>query len=81
MLGHANLSQASTYLDGTRVGLHASMRRSGETRRCCNVVASNTAIAHPPVRNDESGDAAKSLVSWKLEVVGAGGIEPPTPRV
>jgi len=27
MLGHANVSQTSTYLNATRIGLHDSMRR------------------------------------------------------
>jgi len=32
MLGHANLSQTSTYLNGTRIGLQESMQRFDSTR-------------------------------------------------
>jgi integrase len=61
MLGHANISQTSTYLNATRVGLHESMRRFDDAR--CNPVASEAGTDHPPVRNDESTDVAKPLVN------------------
>jgi integrase len=63
MHGHANLSQTSTYLNATRIGLHESMRRFDDLSAGCNPVASNPAIEHPPVRNDEHGSDAKLLVN------------------
>jgi integrase len=63
MLGHANLSQTSTYLNATRVGLHESMRRFDEIASGCNPVANETTTEPPPHRNDESAEAAKLLVN------------------
>ncbi len=39
MLGHANISQTSTYLNATRLGLHESMRRFDQSALRCNTVA------------------------------------------
>ena len=52
MLGHVNLSQTSTYLNATRIGLHDSMRRFEQVVADCSPVAisSQTDL---PVRNDE----------------------------
>jgi integrase len=52
MLGHANVSQTSTYLNATRAGLHDSMRRFSDAAPGCNPVA-NTAQTDPsPLRNE-----------------------------
>ena len=61
MLGHANVSQTSTYLNATRTGLHESMRRLDDAR--CNPVANKGAIDPPPVRNDDQDASAKVVVN------------------
>lgn len=48
MLGHANLSQTSTYLNPTTVGLHESMRKLEDARAACKNVASEPASAPRP---------------------------------
>lgn len=48
-LGHENLSQTSTYLNATRIGLHESMRRFDDAR--CKPVAIGEAIEHQPLCN------------------------------
>jgi integrase len=54
MLGHANLSQTSTDLNPTAIGLQESMRKLDETRAACKVVA-NGAVCDPrPVCKDGS---------------------------
>ena len=50
MLGHANVSQTSTYLNATKGGLRDSMRRLDASR--CNPVANDAQTAPPPVCND-----------------------------
>ncbi len=54
MLGHANVSQTSTYLNATRVGLQDSMRRFDDSASRCNPVASNAQIDPSPLRNEEA---------------------------
>jgi hypothetical protein len=53
MLGHANVSQTSTYLNATRVGLQDSMRRFDESASRCNPVASTPQTDPSPLRNDD----------------------------
>jgi len=50
MLGHANISQTSTYLNATRVGLQDAMRRLDASR--CNSVAQAVATDRAPLGND-----------------------------
>jgi integrase len=61
MLGHADVSQTSTYLNATRIGLQESMRRLDAAG--CNPVASEGAIEHPPVRNANESEAEKPLIN------------------
>jgi hypothetical protein len=61
MLGHANISQTSTYLNATNVGLQESMRRLDDAR--CKPVAMPEAAEHPPVSNDDSTATDKPLVN------------------
>lgn len=61
ILGHENLSQTSTYLNATRIGLHESMRRFDDAR--CNPVANPATTDHAPLRNAESLPEANSLVN------------------
>jgi hypothetical protein len=51
MLGHANISQTSTYLNATRVGLQDAMRRLDASR--CNPVANESPIDRAPLGNGE----------------------------
>lgn len=61
MLGHANVSQTSTYLNAGKMGLHDSMRRFDGTR--CNPVANEEKSEQPLVRNDDTATDAKHLVN------------------
>ena len=61
MLGHANISQTSTYLNATRIGLQDAMRRLDDAR--CNLVASETPIDRAPACNGETLDATQPLVN------------------
>ena len=54
MLGHANLSQTSTYLNPTAIGLQESMRKLDETRAACKLVANEADCAPRPVRKADS---------------------------
>jgi integrase len=69
MLGHANLTQTSTYLNATSHGLQAAMKALDESREstpdpsCCKPVASSSALEHPPVRNGSPGDARQVVVN------------------
>ena len=60
MLGHANLSQTSTYLHASEMGLAESMRKFDASR--CTPVADETQIEHPPVSNAESNQADKGTL-------------------
>jgi len=61
MLGHANISQTSTYLNATKVGLQDAMRRLDAAR--CNPVASQTQIDRAPLRNEQQVEASQGLVN------------------
>ena len=61
MLGHENLSQTSTYLNATRIGLQESMRRFDDAR--CKPVANPTTTEHPPLGNGDSLSEGNSLVN------------------
>lgn len=61
MLGHANISQTSTYLNATKVGLQESMRRLDAAR--CNSVAIEGEIERAPRRNDSGAEAAQPLIN------------------
>jgi integrase len=63
MLGHANLSQTSTYLNATRIGMHESMRRSDESPSRCNPIANGTQTDLPPVRNHEQASDSEVTVN------------------
>jgi len=63
MLGHENLSQTSTYLNATKMGLQESMRRFDESAPRCNPVATAAAIETPLDCNEESQTVDKSLVN------------------
>jgi integrase len=52
MLGHANLSQTSTYLHASELGLQESMRRFDAARG--KPVAKEAPIEHPPVCHEEA---------------------------
>ena len=60
MLGHANLSQTSTYLHASEIGLQESMRRFGVQRG--KLVANEPPIEHPPISHDESEEAGKGTL-------------------
>jgi integrase len=53
MLGHANLSQTSTYLHAAEMGLQESMRRFDEPASG-KAVANEHQIEHPPLRHEKS---------------------------
>ena len=61
MLGHANVSQTSTYLNATRIGLQENMRRSDDFR--CNPVANTSQVEQRIDRNDEQRESPKGLVN------------------
>jgi integrase len=63
MLGHANLSQTSTYLNATKTGLHDSMKRFEEFAPGCNPVAINPQIDPSRDCNDEASAAGKLSVN------------------
>lgn len=60
--GHANVSQTSTYLNATRVGLQDSMRRFDDSAARCNPVAAARTDPQPP-RNDEGVTIEKAFVN------------------
>ena len=61
MLGHANISQTSTYLNATKVGLQESMRRLDDRR--CNPVAIDGSTDRAPLRNVEAGKTDQPTVN------------------
>lgn len=63
MLGHANVSQTSTYLNATRVGLQESMRRFDDSASRCNPVAATSQIDPSPLRNEEPVNTEKVVVN------------------
>ena len=48
MLGHKNVSQTSTYLNMTRIGLQESMRKFDELGGRCWIIASDLEIGRTP---------------------------------
>jgi integrase len=62
MLGHANISQTSTYLNATRVGLQDAMRRLDEARGC-KPVANETDTERAPLRNEETQNTPNHLIN------------------
>jgi len=73
MLGHANISQTSTYLNATLTGLHEWMRaldrkrkaeaRKSMSRPACKRLASRAACAPLADRNEATAKDAKLLVN------------------
>jgi integrase len=63
MLGHANVSQTSTYLNATRIGLQESMRRFDESASRCNPVANEAPTDPSPLRNGEPATDPKVVVN------------------
>jgi integrase len=62
MLGHANLSQTSTYLNPTSIGLLESMRKLDAERAACKLVASDPASGSRPDGKAEAPVADNPLV-------------------
>jgi integrase len=62
MLGHANLSQTSTYLNPTAIGLQESMRKLDETRAACTVVANGVVCDPRPACKDDSDHPGNLLI-------------------
>jgi len=60
MLGHANISQTSTYLHATETGLAESMRKFDASR--CIPFADKKPIGPPSIGNEETDDATKSTL-------------------
>lgn len=54
MLGHANVSQTSTYLNATKIGLRESMRRFEASRQPSSTSAPPTAIEHSGADKSQS---------------------------
>jgi hypothetical protein len=54
MLGHANLSQADTYLNAGRMGLHEAMKRFDAARG--KSVAKTEATEHRPVGHEHAAE-------------------------
>ena len=69
MLGHANLTQTSTYLNATSHGLQSGMKAFDESRdttpdpSCCKPVARSFALEHPPVSNGLPSHARQVVVN------------------
>jgi integrase len=62
-LGHADLSQTTTYLNTTLERRKASMRRADEARARCKPVANEALMEHRPVCNDDKRENVKPLVN------------------
>ena len=60
MLGHANLSQTSTYLHASEMGLKDSMRRFDAPRG--KPVAKRAPIEHPTVCQEEADESEKGTL-------------------
>lgn len=63
MLGHKNVSQTSTYLNVTRIGLQESMRKFDELGTRCKIVASDSEIGRTPSCNGAPVVLAQTLVN------------------
>jgi hypothetical protein len=62
MLGHANLSQTSTYLNATVKGIEDSMRKL-DAQRELQSVAQTSAIEHRSDRNEELENVQKFVIN------------------
>jgi hypothetical protein len=60
MLGHANLSQTSTYLHATEAGLQESMRRFDTARG--KPVAKEAPTEHPPLSHGQANRGDKDTL-------------------
>ena len=63
MLGHKSVSQTSTYLNVTRIGLQESMRKFDELGGRCKIVASKQEIGRTPSCNSTADVAPQPLVN------------------
>ena len=63
MLGHANLSQTSTYVNGTQIGMHESMRKYDQSGSRCNPLQSTGETDPSRICNDDAPDGAKVVVN------------------
>lgn len=63
MLGHADLSQTSTYLNATQHALQESVRKWDERRKVCKTVARNGAIELAPLCNEQASEHSQVLVN------------------
>ena len=64
MLGHANLSQTSTYLNVEKTGLADSMRRFGVPAGIrCKPVANEAGVDLPLPRNEATAGSEKPTVN------------------
>lgn len=61
MLGHASLSQSSTYLNAGRMGLREAMKRVDAAR--CNPVASTSNTEPPTDRNEQHEESSNLTVN------------------
>jgi len=61
MLGHATISQTSTYLNATKVGLQDSMRRLDASR--CNPVASEGETDRAPLLQRDGAEGTQRLIN------------------
>jgi hypothetical protein len=60
MLGHANISQADSYLRAAEMGLQVSTRQVDASR--CKSVAKQTAVEYLSVGNANTPDPSKGLL-------------------
>jgi hypothetical protein len=60
MLGHANLSQTSTYLHASEMGLQESMRRFDAPRG--KPVAKEAQIEHPSLGHENAEESGKGTL-------------------
>ena len=63
MLGHADLSQTTTYLNAMQDQLQESIRKRDERRKICKQVAKNGAIELAPLCNGEPANTSQVLVN------------------
>jgi hypothetical protein len=61
MLRHKNISQTSTYLNATKVGLQNAMRRGDASR--FKTVEKQAETDRPPVRNEGEAKRPRPLVN------------------
>ncbi len=63
MLGHADLSQTSTYLNATQHALQESVRKRDERTKVCKTVARNGAIELAPPCNEQTAGSSQVLIN------------------